>query len=181
LTDTEATAAATAAVEGYLRRPLSLVVGQAVTLYTYEDGVVLLGMRPVVRVQSVRNLAGADVPYQLNGARILGLPRELWVTVVYDHGWDVGAVPAAATSVIRILAVRLQSNPAGVHKEGIGGYSVQFFQAGMLLSPDEKAMLAPLRSGFLGAGTLSTREPVSPLLPDVDQFSGGGFAADEWP
>jgi hypothetical protein len=181
LSDQQATDIATAAVEAFLRHPLSLVVNQSVTAYTYEDGVLELGLRPVVTVHSVKDMQGADVAYLLNGSRLLGLPRELWVTTVYDHGWDPNNLPKAITGIRDMLAIRVQANPAGLRQEAVGGYNVGYGDAGTLLSPDEKEVLARLRSGVRGVGTTSVREAVSPLLPDIDMWSGGGYAADEWP
>ena len=50
-----------------------------------------------------------------------------------------------AGSVCLQVAARALANPEGIRQEGIGGYSVTYASAGVLLRDDEREALAGLR------------------------------------
>lgn len=161
-------------VEGFLHRPLRLITGARATLYTGEDGAVELPLRPVRAITALTLAAETGLTTSLlgdprvfaRGARIAGLPRFAWVDAVYNHGWVVGEVPGAITSVLAAVTARLAENPSGVVSERIDTYRVEYPPLG--LTDDEKTALRPFVCGpSMVAGTLNTgaHRPPYPALP----------------
>jgi hypothetical protein len=178
-TEAAAKAAASAIVEMELRGPVGYVTGAVTRLHSDDFGSVQLPMQPARAVSQIVYDSGQVQPVEnvfIDGQWISGLPRLVWVTITYDHGWQTNEVPAIVSSILDRLTARLLTNSGdGVKLESIGSYRVEYDADPRWLTPAEKDALSR-HSRAVATGVASPSTVSSP--PDVGLPFGPFW--DEW-
>lgn len=150
---------ASSTVRGFLRSSVTLTLNDTVTLSPMGVYVFF----PDGPVQSVSAVSVQDdwtsqwsdvtasvdvdlyneliVPQPYSGLTWPGRPASWQVT--YNHGYT--EVPDAIMDVTVQLAGDMYATPAGVAREGIGGYSVMYDKDGPVLSDSQRATISDYR------------------------------------
>ncbi len=143
---------ASGAIVAWCGQAIERVVGDLARLDGVASDRIVLPERPVTAVGEVR-IGGTVVDPQALAHSASGVLARTdggdfsappgGVQVTYDHGYD--PIPEAVRAVCLQVAARALANPEGIRQEGIGGYSVTYASAGVLLRDDEREALAGLR------------------------------------